>query len=412
MHTSLTPRREHWLLLTLAGIQFTHIVDFMIMMPLGPQLTALFAITDAEFGLLVSAYTLAAGVAGLLAASFVDRFERKRMVLWLYLMFGLTTVACAWAPSYGLLMLARVAAGVFGGILSAMTQTIIGDVIPFNRRGRATGFVMTAFAMASVVGVPSGLFLANHGGWHLAFVALAVLCALVGALAIYSLPRLNAHVAQAKGQSLLFAMREVLADGNHRRALYLSSSMMFAGFTIIPYITIYTQANHVLLPSQIPYMYLCGGVVTFFTSRWVGGLTDRVGKRLMFQRMVLLATVPMALTTLMQPMPLFWVLLISTSFFFTMNGRMIPGMALLTSAAAPQFRGTFMALNGAVQSVSIGMASWVGGLLIQRNAQGQVTHYGWCAVAGIAASLLAYHLASGVKVHTGEAATAAPAQAG
>jgi predicted MFS family arabinose efflux permease len=412
MHTTLTPRREHWLLLTLAGIQFTHIVDFMIMMPLGPQLTALFAITDAEFGLLVSAYTFAAGAAGLLAASFVDRFERKRLLLWLYLMFGLTTLGCAWAPSYGWLMSARIAAGVFGGILSAMTQTIIGDVIPFNRRGRATGFVMTAFAMASVVGVPSGLFLANHGGWHMSFLAIAVMCTLIGGMALLSLPRLSAHMAQARGQHVLFAIREVLADANHRRALYLSAAMMFAGFTIIPYITIYTQANHVLLPSEIPYIYLCGGVVTFFSSRWVGGLTDRIGKRLLFQRMVLLAMVPMTLTTLMQPMPLFWVLLISTSFFFTMNGRMIPGMALLTSAAVPQFRGTFMALNGAVQSVSIGLASWVGGMLIQRNDQGQVTHYWLCALAGMAASLLAYRLASRVKVHTAEPAQAMPAEAG
>jgi predicted MFS family arabinose efflux permease len=412
MHTTLTPRREHWLLLTLAGIQFTHIVDFMIMMPLGPQLTALFAITDAEFGLLVSAYTLAAGAAGLLAASFVDRFERKRLLLWLYLMFGLTTLGCALAPSYGWLMSARIAAGVFGGILSAMTQTIIGDVIPFNRRGRATGFVMTAFAMASVVGVPSGLFLANHGGWHMSFLAIAVMCTLIGGMALLSLPRLSAHMAQAQEQHLLFAIREVLADANHRRALCLSAAMMFAGFTIIPYITIYTQANHVLLPSEIPYIYLCGGVVTFFSSRWVGGLTDRIGKRLMFQRMVLLGMVPMTLTTLMQPMPLFWVLLISTSFFFTMNGRMIPGMALLTSAAVPQFRGTFMALNGAVQSVSIGLASWVGGMLIQRNAQGQVTHYWLCALAGIAASLLAHQLASRVKVHTAEPSQAKPVEAG
>ena len=388
MHTTLTPRRERWLLITLAGIQFTHIVDFMIMMPLGPQLTTLFAISDAQFGLLVSAYTLAAGVAGLLAASFVDRFERKRLLLWLYFFFGLTTLACALAPSYGLLLLARIAAGVFGGILSAMTQTIIGDVIPFNRRGRATGFVMTAFAMASVVGVPSGLFLANHGGWHSAFLAIATLCA---------------HVAQAKGQNLMFAIRSTLADANHRRALFMSAAMMFAGFSIIPYITIYTQANHVLLPSEIPYIYLCGGIVTFFSSRWIGGLTDRVGKRKMFQRMILLGMIPLTLTTLMQPMPLVLVLLVSSSFFFTMNGRMIPGMALLTSAAMPQFRGTFMSLNGAVQSVSIGLASWVGGMLIQRNDLGQVTHYWLCAVVGVAASLLAYTLAQHVKVHTAEA---------
>jgi predicted MFS family arabinose efflux permease len=402
MHTDLKPGRERLLLLTLAGIQFTHVVDFMIMMPLGPQLTALFLISDAQFGLLVSAYTLAAGVSGLLAAFFVDRFERKRLLLSLYAMFALTTLGCALAPTYGMLMLARVAAGMFGGILSAMTQTVIGDVIPFARRGRATGLVMTSFSLATVLGVPGGLFLANHAGWHSSFIAIAVACTLVGAMAVFSMPRLDRHVAQAKDRKLLFAIRGVLADANHRRALVLSSCMMFAAFTVIPYITIYMQANQVLLPTEIPLIYLCGGVVTLLSARWIGGLTDRVGKRVMFQRMLLLSMLPLTVTTLMQTAPLALVLFVSSSLFFCMNARMIPGMALLTSAAQPQFRGTFMSLNGAVQSVSMGLATWLGGLLIQRNAQGQVTHYWLCALAAVAASLFAYALAQRVKMHTAE----------
>lgn len=402
MHTELKPGRERALLLTLAGIQFTHVVDFMIMMPLGPQLTALFQITDAQFGLLVSAYTFAAGVSGLLAASFVDRFERKRLLLTIYTWFALTTLGCALAPTYGMLMLARIAAGMFGGILSAMTQTVIGDVIPFARRGRATGLVMTSFSLATVMGVPSGLFLANQAGWHSSFIAIAVVCAVVGLAAFFSLPRLDKHVAQARGQNMLFAIRGVLADANHRRALAMSCAMMFAAFTVVPYITLYMQANKVLLASEIPLIYLSGGVVTLLTARWVGILTDRVGKRLMFQRMLLLSMLPLTVTTLMQTAPLALVLLVSSSLFFCMNARMIPGMALLTSAAQPQFRGTFMSLNGAVQSVSMGLATWLGGLLIQRNAQGQVTHYWLCAVAAVVASLLAYGLAQRVKMHTAE----------
>ena len=402
MHTELTPRRELALLLTLAGIQFTHVVDFMIMMPLGPQLTQLFTISDAQFGLLVSAYTFAAGISGLLAASFIDRFERKRLMLVLYFLFALTTLACALAPTYGMLMLARVAAGTFGGILSAMTQTVIGDVIPFARRGRATGLVMTSFSLATVIGVPSGLFLANHAGWHSSFIAIAVACAVVGLLAVFSMPRLDKHVAQARGQDVLFAIRGVWADQNHRRALGMSSAMMFAAFTVVPYITIYMQSNKVLLPTEIPFIYLSGGVVTLLTARWIGSLTDRVGKRKMFQRMLLLSMVPITVTTLMQPFPLPVVLFVSSSLFFCMNGRMIPGMALLTSAAQPQFRGAFMSLNGAVQSLSIGLATWIGGLLIQRNALGEVTHYWLCALAAVLASLVAFMLAQKVKMHTSE----------
>jgi len=402
MHTELTPRRELALLLTLAAIQFTHVVDFMIMMPLGPQLTELFTISDAQFGLLVSAYTFAAGISGLLAASFIDRFERKRLMLVLYFLFALTTLACALAPTYGMLMLARVAAGTFGGILSAMTQTVIGDVIPFARRGRATGLVMTSFSLATVIGVPSGLFLANHAGWHSSFIAIAVACAVVGVLAVLSMPRLDKHVAQARGQDVLFAIRGVWADHNHRRALGMSAAMMFAAFTVVPYITIYMQSNQVLLPTEIPFIYLSGGIVTLLTARWIGSLTDRVGKRKMLQRMLLLSMLPITVTTLMQPVPLPIVLFVSSSLFFCMNARMIPGMALLTSAAQPQFRGAFMSLNGAVQSLSIGLATWIGGLLIQRNAQGQVTHYWLCALAAVLASLLAYALAQKVKMHTSE----------
>ncbi len=399
MHTRLTARRELLLLLSLAGIQFTHIVDFMIMMPLGPQLTRLFDISFAEFGLLVSAYTVAAGLSGLFATTFIDRFSRKRLLLMLYVLFALTTVACGLAPTYGWLMAARIASGFFGGVLSTMTQTIIGDVIPFERRGRATGIVMTSFSVATVAGVPTGLLFANLWGWHTAFFAIGVLCVAVGVLANYSLPTLDAHVAHAKDKHVLHAMGQVLGEPNQRMALLLSATMMFAAFTIIPYITLYLQNNHVMAPHEIPWLYFCGGVVTLFSGRWVGGLTDRLGKRETFQRAVLFSIIPMFGVTLLVPMPLPLVLTATTALFFAMNARMIPGMALLTSAANPKFRGTFMSLNGAVQSFSMGVAAWVGGMLLQNEPSGQVTHYWLCAVVATCASLLAYVLAKRVSMH-------------
>ena len=399
MHTHLTARRELFVLLSLAGIQFTHIVDFMIMMPLGPQLTALFDITLPEFGLLVSAYTVAAGISGLFATTFIDRFDRKRLLLALYACFALTTVACGLAPSFVWLMLARIASGFFGGVLSTMSQTIIGDVIPFARRGRATGIVMTSFSVATVAGVPAGLLFANLWGWHFAFFGIGVLCLGVGVLAYYSLPTLDAHVAHGKDKHVLHAMAQVLGEPNQRMALLLSGTMMFAAFTIIPYITLYLQTNQVMAPHEIPWLYFCGGVITLFSGRWVGGLTDRLGKRQTFQRAVLFSIVPMFVVTLLEPVPLPFVLLVTTTLFFAMNARMIPGMALLTSAANPKFRGTFMSLNGAVQSFSMGVAAWVGGLLLQREPGGHVTHYWLCAIVATCASLLAYQLAKHVSMH-------------
>ena len=399
MHTHLSARRELLLLLSLAGIQFTHIVDFMIMMPLGPQLTSLFGISFAEFGLLVSTYTVSAGISGLFATTFVDRFDRKRLLLTLYVLFAFTTVACGLAPTYGWLMTARIASGFFGGVLSTMTQTIIGDVVPFARRGRATGIVMTSFSVATVAGVPAGLLFANLWGWHFAFFAIGAMCLVVGVLANYSIPKLDAHVAHAKDKHVLHAMGQVLGEHNQRMALLLSGTMMFAAFTIIPYITLYLQNNQVMAPNEIPWLYFCGGVITLFSGRWIGGVTDRVGKRQTFQRAVLFSIIPMFAVTLLEPMPLPFVLLVTTALFFAMNARMIPGMALLTSAANPKFRGTFLSLNGAVQSFSMGIASWIGGMLLVSEASGQVTHYWLCAVVATCASLLAYRLAKRVSMH-------------
>jgi predicted MFS family arabinose efflux permease len=388
MSTSLSPRREFWLLITLAGIQFTHILDFMIMMPLGPALTTLFHISDAEFGLLVSAYTLAGGASGVLASTYIDRFDRKRLLLALYGLFALATLACGLAPTYGSLMAARVAAGVFGGVLSAMSQTIIGDVIPFERRGRAMGIVMTSFSVSTVAGVPLGLFLAAHLGWHLPFLLIAALSVIFMVFAQLTLPPLSDHLNGPATGSAWGRIRAVVADGNHQRAVLFSGFLMFAGFTVIPYITIYMQSNAGLQAEQIPFLYLCGGVATLVTARLFGRLTDSWGKFKTFRALAVAVLVPMVGVTMLDGAPLPLVLFVSTLFFVCMSGRMIPGMAMLTSAANPALRGTFMTLNAAVQSAAMGIATLVGGAILSRSATGMVQHYTVAALVGGVASVL------------------------
>ncbi len=404
MTAHLTPRRERWLLLTLAGIQFTHILDFMIMMPLGPQFTALFGISNAEFGVLVSTYTFSAGLSGLLAATYVDRFSRKRLLLVMYALFGLATLACGLAPGYGWLLVARVAAGVFGGVLSALSQTIVADVIPFERRGRAMGVVMTSFSVSTVAGVPLGLFLAAHLSWHAPFFGIAALVGLLCLGAWRTLPPLDAHLHHPDRVSVWRSIGQVLAEPNHLKAFALSGLMMFAGFTVIPYITIYLQANAGMTAEQVPWTYLFGGVATLLTARLFGKWTDQVGKVLMFRRMALAVTLPLMATTLSQGLPLAGLWLISTVFFTLMSGRMIPGMALVSAAVEPRLRGTFMTLNSAVQSGAMGLAAMVGGLVIGRDAQGQLTHYWVAGLIGVAASGLTAWLAGRVRLHEGPAA--------
>ncbi|MDZ4358247.1 MAG: MFS transporter [Variovorax sp.] len=398
-HPSLSPRREFWLLLTSAGVPFTHLLDVMIMMPLRPQFTRLFGISDAQFGLLVSAYTLSAGLSGLAAATYVDRFDRKRLLLTLYTLFALATLACGLAPGYGFLMAARVAAGVFGGVLSALSQTIVADVVPFERRGRAMGIVMSSFSVATVAGVPLGLFMATHLSWHAPFFGIAALSGLFMLGAAVTLPRLNQHLQAANRPSIWRGIGMVLSEPNHLRAFGFSALLMFTGFTVVPFITIYMQTNVGLVDAQIPYIYLCGGVATLFTARLFGRMADRLGKVRTFNWLALGVTVPLMATTLLPRSPLWMVLLVSTSFFVFMSGRMIPGMALVTSAAHPPLRGTFMALNASVQSAAMGLASLIGGVIISRDAAGQVQHYWAAGLLGVCASFAAIAMAGRLRLH-------------
>ena len=396
----MTEKRENWLLFTLAGIQFTHILDFMVMMPLGPQFTQIFGISDAQFGLLVSAYTLAGGLSGLVASTFIERFGRKRMLLTLYGFFCLSAVACSLAPGYHTLIAARIAAGVFGGVLSSLSQTIVGDVIPFERRGRAMGIVMTSFSAASVAGVPASLWLADHFGWHAPFMGIAGLSLVLGVFAVVTMPALDGHLHQQVATSAWHRISAVLGDANHRKAFGFTALMMVGGFTMIPFLAINAQYGIGLRQDQLPYIYLCGGLAALLTARWIGRLADRFGKVRCFRWLSLAALLPLfVMAYLPWGTPLWMVLVTATFFMVLMGGRMIPGMAIVTSAANPQTRGTFMTLNASVQSAAMGCATLVGGGLIGRTAQGQVQGYWMNATVAAIASLAAIWLAGRLALH-------------
>ncbi|BET26800.1 putative MFS family arabinose efflux permease [Limnobacter thiooxidans] len=398
-HPTLTPRREWALLLILAGIQFTHILDFMIMMPLGPQLTQAFAIPDSKFGLLVSAYTFAAGASGLLASLYIDRFERRRLLLVLYFLFAVATLACGLAPTYESLMVARIAAGLFGGILSAMIQTIVADIIPFERRGKAMGVIMTSFSVSTVMGVPLGLFVATKSDWHMPFFGIAAISFLLIVAAWKVIPSLKGHL-HARGETgPLQGIQEVLRDPNHLLAFCFSFCLIFAGFSIIPYITIYLQSNSVLGPSDIPLIYLAGGTATLLSAQIIGKLSDRLGKLKMLQIIAGIAMVPMALITLTENMGIVSILIITTCFFVFVSGRMIPGMAMVSAAGNPKNRGTFMTLNSSMQSAAMGLAALIGGHLITRTPEGLIENYWLCSVIAIVFNIVALLIARQIRMY-------------
>ena len=402
--------RERALLVTLAGIQFAHVLDFMIMMPLGPILMRELGVGTHEFGLLVSAYTFTAAFTGVLTAVFVDRFERKRMLLSMFALFGLATLACGLAPGYGSLLLARSTAGAFGGVLSSMVQTMVGDLIPFERRGRASGTIMSAFSLSTVAGIPLSLYLANHFGWRFPFIFIAVLSCAFLLLGWKMLPALRGHlptatVSETERAHPLSAMLAVLRDANHLRALVFMALIMFSGFTVIPYITIYVTANVGIRQEDIPLIYLFGGCATFFTSRLVGRLADVRGKIRVYRVMALCSMVPLFVQTHLMPVPLWLMIFWATVFFIFVPGRMVPAMAIVTSAVQPRLRGTFLSINGAVQQLASGAASYIGGAMIAADASGHIVGYGTVGYLAIAATLTAMAFVGQIDMHTGAAPT-------
>ncbi len=399
MTTELSPRVERFFLLTLAGIQFSHVLDFMIMMPLGPILMTAFGIDTHEFGLLVASYSFSAAVSGVLAATFVDRFERKRLLLVVVALFALATLACALAPGYSTLLLARGMAGVFGGVMGALIHTMIGDAIPFSRRARASGIVASAFSLSTIAGVPLSLWLANHLGWRAPFALIALLGVVFMLVGLRFLPELRHHLAEEKRAHLLSDTFSVLADGNHLRALLFSALIIFSGFTVIPYITIYAVSNVGIAQTDIPIVYLVGGFATFISARLIGRWADRHGKVEIYRRVGLLAMVPLLVLTHVGVLPLWGWLICSTSFFVLLSGRMIPAMAIIASAAQPKLRGTFMSLNGTVQSLAMGLATTLAGFLVNMDDSGRMVGYPLVGYVAVVANLAAIWCASRIVMH-------------
>ncbi len=390
---------ERALLLTLAGVQFSHILDFMIMMPLGPMLMRELGISTHEFGLLVASYSFSAAFSGLLAAIFVDRFERKQMLLVMFVLFGLATLACGLALGYATLMVARGLAGAFGGVLGALVQTIIGDAIPFARRAQASGVVSSAFSFSTVAGVPLSLWLASYFQWRAPFIFIVALVAIFMAVGWKVLPELRHHLSHEKLAHPFSALFAVMRDANHWRAMALSALIIFSGFTVIPYITVYAVNNIAISQHDIAYIYLVGGAATLVTARLIGRWADASGKVKVYRLIAIASMLPLLAVTQVQHASLGLWLVFTTLFFVLISGRFIPAMAIITSAAQPRLRGTFMSLNATVQSLAMGLAATLSGFIITQQGSGLIKGYQNVGYVAIAANLLAIWYVSRVVMH-------------
>ena len=387
------------MLLTLAGIQFTHVLDFMIMMPLGPILMRELGISTQEFGLLVASYSFSAALSGLLASIFVDRFERKRLLLSVFVLFGLATLACGLAPGYAMLMIARGLAGVFGGVMGALVQTIVGDTIPFSRRAKAGSIVSSAFSLSTVAGVPLSLWLANHFQWRAPFFFIVVLCLVFIVIALRVLPELRHHISSEKRIHPFVELFAVMRDINHLRALFFSALLIFSGFTVTPYITVYAVNNIAISQHDIPLIYFAGGLATLITARLIGHWADAKGKMEVYRLIAVASLVPLVAITQLHSASLAVWMIFTTLFFVLISGRFIPGMAIITSSAQPKLRGTFMSLNATVQSLAMGLGATLGGFIVTRLNNGQIEGYQNGGYIAIAANLLAIWFVAQMVMH-------------
>ena len=379
-----TPKiSERSLLMTLAAVNFTHIMDFMIMMPLGPKFMRAFDISPEAFVYLVSAYSFSAGVAGFAAGFVMDRFDRKKALLLLYSCFVLGTLACAFAPNYWTLMLARIVAGAGGGVAGSVILSIIGDVIPGERRGRAMGIVMTAFSLASVLGLPVGLTLADNLGWHAPFFLLGTVGLGVIIAIRRVLPELPPH-PHDDAHGALKRMHVILTHGNHLRAFALVAALTAAGSLIYPLMSTSLVTNAGLPEAKLFMLYLLGGAATLVTSPFFGKLSDRHGKAKVFGFLALISAIPTLALTHLPVTPVPAILAITTVFFIFTSGRFVPMMALVTMSVEPKYRGAFMSVNSSVQQIAAGLATAFAGLIVTKDDAGRLVGYGatgWLSLA-------------------------------
>jgi predicted MFS family arabinose efflux permease len=355
--------QKKWIVVVLALVMFTHIMDFMVLMPLGPRLMKLLSIGPQEFSLLVSIYSFTAGLFGLFSSLVFDRLDRKHALIGAYIGFLLGTFTCALAPSYTLLLCARAISGAFGGVLSGICFAIIGDLFSIHERGSAMGKLMTSFSLAAIVGVPVGLLSANRFSWHAPFLLIVALGIIALILIFKVVPNARTHI-QAHYSGIFSGVTENFGDFNSRAALMTTFMMMLSQFVVIPFISPYLVANTGFPEERLPLLYLLGGVMTAFTGPFMGRQCDKTSPMRVFTYTGLLFLIPVFIITHLGATSSVVILSVSTSFFVLSNARMIPAMTLISSSIPPSRRGSFMGLNSCIQQLGSACASFLGGWVV------------------------------------------------
>ena len=394
---------RRWLLVfLLATINFTHIVDSMLIMPLGDLFIETFDISPSQYTFLVSGYALAAFFSGLAAVFYLDRVDRKIGLLFIYAGFSVGTFACGLADSYVTLLTLRIVTGLFGGIIGAMVLSVISDLFAFHERGKAMGYLFAAFSAASALGVPIGIYVADLASWQLPFLTLGILGLIICGIIYLTFPKLNEHLQyQDKKLKIADTLGKIFEDRNQVNALSAGFVLVLAHFMIIPFISPYLIKNVGLTQREIAFQFFLGGAATLISSPIVGKMTDKKGVMPVFTTMMLVSFIPTLLITNLPQCPL-WVALTSTTLFFVFaSGRMISPNTIITAAAPQSNRGSFMSLKSSLQQLAIGLAGLISGAIVYVGEDQVYHNYQYVGLLSILLGVISLYFVKVIKVAPG-----------
>lgn len=376
--------RESLYVRLLACIQFSHIVDFVVLMPLGPTLMESLGIVPVQFGSLVSSYNFSAGVAGFFFATVADKFDRKRMLVFCLGGFIIGTVLCGVAGSFSYLLAARVLTGIFGGILNALVFTIATDLVPAKRRGNAMGLIMASFSIASVLGVPIGLWIADTFSWHYTFYFIAFFTLFIYVAAIFVFPLMPAKEKTESALETLKRFGLLLRQKRYMSSYILIFVVAMSMFLLIPFLSPYSVKNIGINVHDLKYMYLIGGACTIVSARLIGKFTDRLGALKLYIFLALASAIPVYLYSHTGPISFVLYLILSAFFMMIVSGRMIPCMTLISMVPEERERGSFMSLTNSIRSIGSASATFLAGLMISEGSSGELVGFDHVGLLSIA----------------------------
>lgn len=355
---------QKFVIVLLALLQFTIILDFMILSPLGDILMKTLNMSTIQFGSVVSAYAISAGISGILAAGFADKFDRKKLLLFFYTGFIAGTVFCGLADSYETLFLARIITGVFGGVIGAIAMAIITDVFSLNQRGRVMAFVQMAFAGSQILGIPIGLLIANQWGWQATFFMVVGLAVLIGLAVVFKLQPLTEHLKLQSDKNALDHLWHTIRKKNYRIGFLATAMLSMGGFMLMPFTTAFIVNNVGISQAQLPLIFLFTGLSSMIIMPLIGRLSDRIDKFRLFAVGTLIAAVMVVVYTNLVPVPLWVVIVINMILFMGIMSRMVPATALNSAIPEMYDRGAYMSINSSLQQMSGGLAAIFAGFVV------------------------------------------------